>query len=359
MPCAAGTPQGGVISPLLANVFLHYAFDMWMVRTFPHIPFERYADDAICHCRSADEAQALWSAIVDRFATCRLVLHPQKTKIVYCKDVNRRGDFPDIHFDFLGFQFRARKIMWVKPDGRIFSHSFQPAASPKALYAHQPRDTQLGAASPERQISDRTCPDVQPVHSWLDHLLQPLLQDAIASDPEADRCLRHPAGTSKASDCATRPRAQEIGLTGYAGPTPRSSHIGRYVMATAEHREPCDSRGSCTVLGAPGGEIPPGDSSRAAVAGRRMALPIYPQLRKYPCVPALTLRANERLMHRSKPHVTRLAPRRGVASFIDLMLPISFKPLLKYLRRCSLVNFGKLLERKRGDYTHNIGIDGL
>src|SRR5450631_48741 len=65
------------------------------------------------------------------------------------------------------------------------------------------------------------------------------------------------------SDCATRPRAQEIGLTGYAGPTPRSSHIGRYVMATAEHWEPCDSRGSCTVLGAPGGETPPGDSTKA------------------------------------------------------------------------------------------------
>ena len=133
MPRMAGTPQGGVISPLLANVFLHYAFDMWMVRTFPHIPFERYADDAICHCRSAEEARALWGAIADRFAACKLVLHPQKTKIVYCKDVNRRGDFPDIHFDFLGFKFRARKIMWVKPDGRIFSHSFQPAASPKAL----------------------------------------------------------------------------------------------------------------------------------------------------------------------------------------------------------------------------------
>ena len=68
-----------------------------------------------------------------RFAVCKLVLHPQKTKIVYCKDVNRRGDFPDIHLDFLSFKFRARKIMWVKPDGRIFSHSFQPAASPKAL----------------------------------------------------------------------------------------------------------------------------------------------------------------------------------------------------------------------------------
>jgi RNA-directed DNA polymerase len=133
VPRTTGTPQGGVISPLLANLFLHYAFDIWMGRTFPHVPFERYADDAICHCKSAEEARALWGAIADRFAACKLVLHPQKTKIVYCKDVNRRGDSPDIHFDFLGFQFRARKIMWVKVDRRIFAHSFQPAASPKAL----------------------------------------------------------------------------------------------------------------------------------------------------------------------------------------------------------------------------------
>ena len=87
----------------------------------------------ICHCKSAEEARVLWSAIADRFAACKLVLHPEKTTVVYCKDVNRRGDFPNIHFDFLGFQFRARKIMWVKADRRIFAHSFQPAASPKAF----------------------------------------------------------------------------------------------------------------------------------------------------------------------------------------------------------------------------------
>jgi len=123
----------GAISPLLANLFLHYAFDMWMAREFPHIPFERYADDAICHCRSAEEARALWSALGDRLAACKLVLHPVKTKVVYCKDVNRRGEFPVISFDFLGFQFRARKTMWRKDETRIFTHSFQPAASPKAL----------------------------------------------------------------------------------------------------------------------------------------------------------------------------------------------------------------------------------
>jgi RNA-directed DNA polymerase len=129
----SGTPQGGVISPLLANLFLHYAVDMWMTREFPDIPFERYADDAICHCRSAEEARALWSALGERLAACKLVLHPLKTKIVYCKDVNRCGDFPVIAFDFLGFQFRARKTMWRKGEARIFTHSFQPAASPKAL----------------------------------------------------------------------------------------------------------------------------------------------------------------------------------------------------------------------------------
>jgi RNA-directed DNA polymerase len=76
-----------------------------MAREFPHIPLERYADDVICHCRTEEDARALWRAIADRFAACKLVLHPEKTRIVYCKDVNRRGDHPDIHFDFLGYQF--------------------------------------------------------------------------------------------------------------------------------------------------------------------------------------------------------------------------------------------------------------
>ena len=92
VPRTAGTPQGGVISPLLANLLLHYAFDMWMKRTYPHIPFERYADDIICHCKSAEQARALRSELAGRLAACKLILHPEKTKIVYCKDANRRGD---------------------------------------------------------------------------------------------------------------------------------------------------------------------------------------------------------------------------------------------------------------------------
>ena len=132
VPRTAGTPQGGVVSPCLANLFLHYAFDKWMEREFPDIPFERYADDLICHCRSEEEARALWGALEARFETCRLALHPQKTKLVYCKDANRRGDYPSQKFDFLGYEFRPRTAVWR--DGQL-GVSFQPAASPKALKA--------------------------------------------------------------------------------------------------------------------------------------------------------------------------------------------------------------------------------
>jgi len=84
-----GTPQGSVVRPVLANLFLHYAFDRWMQREYPDIPFERYADDAICHCRSEAQAQRLRQALAQRFADCGLRLHPQKTKVIYCKDTNR------------------------------------------------------------------------------------------------------------------------------------------------------------------------------------------------------------------------------------------------------------------------------
>jgi RNA-directed DNA polymerase len=132
VPRQAGTPQGGVISPLLANLFLHYAFDMWMERTYPHIPFERYADDAICHCKSAEEAQALRDVLAERLEACKLVLHPEKTKIVYCKDANRRGDYPNQSFDFLGFRFRARKAFG---NGSCPFAGYLPAISPRAQTA--------------------------------------------------------------------------------------------------------------------------------------------------------------------------------------------------------------------------------
>jgi len=125
-----GTPQGGVISPLLANLFLHYTFDKWMGRENPKVLFERYADDIICHCRTEGEARALWKQVQTRLSECGLALHPQKTKIVYCKDTNRKGSYPTVAFDFLGYRFQPRLAVWR---GGLFGVSYLPAASPQAL----------------------------------------------------------------------------------------------------------------------------------------------------------------------------------------------------------------------------------
>ncbi len=122
--------MGGLISPLLANLFLHYAFDAWMRRTMPGVPFERYADDIICHCRTEREALALRQMLDRRFGECGLALHPEKTKLVYCKDTNRKADHAAIQFDFLGYTFRPRLAKWR---GGLFGVSFLPAASPTAL----------------------------------------------------------------------------------------------------------------------------------------------------------------------------------------------------------------------------------
>ena len=132
VPRGTGTPQGGVISPLLANLFLHYAFDVWLGREFAGVPFERYADDIICHCRSERQALALRRVLDRRFTACGLVLHPEKTQVVYCKDTNRRGDHPILQFDFLGYSFRPRLAKWR---GELYGVSYLPAASPKALKA--------------------------------------------------------------------------------------------------------------------------------------------------------------------------------------------------------------------------------
>lgn len=131
-----GTPQGGVISPLLANLFLHYAFDRWMTEQYPDIHFERYADDILCHGVSESQTRALKDALEQRFAPCRLELHPHKTKIVYCKDASRHGNFRDQRFDFLGYTFRPRSSK--SRQGKLFV-SFTPAVSDKAAKAMRQR----------------------------------------------------------------------------------------------------------------------------------------------------------------------------------------------------------------------------
>src|ERR1039458_6528776 len=103
-----GTPQGSPISPLLANLFMHYAFDKWMDREYPDCPFERYADDVVIHCDTEAQARSLRASLAERLGFVGLELHPDKTKIVYCKDANRQGTSEHTSFDFLGYTFRGR-----------------------------------------------------------------------------------------------------------------------------------------------------------------------------------------------------------------------------------------------------------
>ena len=127
-----GTPQGGVISPLLANLFMHYAFDAWMQRKFPLVLFERYADDVVVHCVSEAQARYVLEAIRQRLADCGLELHPIKTKIAYCKDDDRPGGFECVSFDFLGYTFQPRRAR--SRHGKFFV-GFLPAISNKAAKA--------------------------------------------------------------------------------------------------------------------------------------------------------------------------------------------------------------------------------
>lgn len=127
-----GTPQGSVISPLLANIFMHHAFDDWMRRNHAGVPFERYADDQLAHCRSYAQAELVLKSIRERMRACGLELHPEKTKIVYCKDDDRRGHHEHERFDFLGYCFRPRLSMNRR--GKTFVN-FSPAISDGAAKA--------------------------------------------------------------------------------------------------------------------------------------------------------------------------------------------------------------------------------
>lgn len=125
-----GSPQGSAISPLLANLFMHYAFDAWMRREFPTIGFERYCDDVVVHCWSERQARDLLSRITERLAECKLEVNLAKTRIVYCKDNRRRGSHEHERFDFLGYTFRPRKCKDEKAGGYFVG--FNPGISDAA-----------------------------------------------------------------------------------------------------------------------------------------------------------------------------------------------------------------------------------
>jgi len=189
-PRTKGTPQGGGASPLRANLFLHYACDAWMQRSFPRIRFERYADDSLVHCGSAQEAQAVLAAIRGRFAQCGLEVHPTKTRIVYCKDDDRPGGSTHGQFDFLGDHLPTStgeeslgEVLRELParDQHLGRYG-DPADHPRVANGLHQEQPVPGGPGPARQ----------PRGPWLDELLRPLLSGAVGSSPAASQ--RGPGG---------------------------------------------------------------------------------------------------------------------------------------------------------------------
>jgi group II intron reverse transcriptase/maturase len=163
----SGTPQGGVVSPVLANLFLHYAFDMWMQREYPQVPFERYADDTVIHCASQEQAEHVLEAVRQRLKECRLELNEQKTKIVYCRDSNRRGKYEQVCFDFLGFTFKPRRAQ--SHSGKRF-WSFLPAISQVAANKIRRKVRAWQLPSQAQKKLEELAPTMNPcVRGWMNY----------------------------------------------------------------------------------------------------------------------------------------------------------------------------------------------
>jgi len=159
-----GTPQGSAISPVIANLFMHYAFDLWLEREFPAVTFERYADDAVVHCATERQAREVLAALEQRMAGVGLQLHPDKTRIVYCKDgKRRRADCAETSFTFLGYTFRARNA--PNRDGTSMFTGFLPAVSKDAL-------NRMSEEVRSWRIHLRTATELQDLAAWINPIVR-------------------------------------------------------------------------------------------------------------------------------------------------------------------------------------------
>jgi RNA-directed DNA polymerase len=163
-----GTPQGGVISPLLANLFLHYAFDMWITRQHPGISFERYADDIIVHCHTQKESGDILLQITQRMEQCKLELHPLKTKIVYCKDHKRKEPHKQVQFDFLGFSFQPRPTRdWRSGEiHNVFDLAISASSQKKITEEFKTMKIHRDSTSTIEDIADRLYSKIQ---GWINY----------------------------------------------------------------------------------------------------------------------------------------------------------------------------------------------
>jgi RNA-directed DNA polymerase len=158
-----GTPQGSAVSPVLANLFMHYAFDSWLERQFPTVEFERFADDAVVHCVTERQAHQVRDALAQRLHQVGLQLHPDKTKIVYCRDRRRRLAHASTSFTFLGYTFTARKA--PTSDGKSIFAAFLPAVSRAAL-------TRMGHQVRRWRLQCRTTADIADLAEWINPVVR-------------------------------------------------------------------------------------------------------------------------------------------------------------------------------------------
>jgi RNA-directed DNA polymerase len=262
-----GTPQGSSISPLLANLFLHYAFDVWMRKQFPDLQFERYCDDGVVHCKSEQQAQFVRDAIARRLAQCGLELHPDKTRIVYCKDADRRATYANERFDFLGYTFRSRLS---KGKAGKFFVNFLPAVSDGAIksMSRELRSWRINCRS-DKSLGDLAHMFNKVVQGWINYygrfyqsMLYPLFRRINGPNGNTNGCTAMTDGRG-GGWCALRNARRSCLRTG-----------GWACGPMAGQWELCELRGSCTVLREPRGETPLGHSPCGSVpgSGRRRAV---------------------------------------------------------------------------------------
>jgi group II intron reverse transcriptase/maturase len=262
-----GTPQGSAISPLIANLFMHYAFDAWMAREFPGVRFERYCDDAVVHCASEQQACQVRDAIAGRLAEVGLELHPDKTRVVYCKDDDRRDDHEVTSFVFLGYEFRPR--LAKNKYGRHFV-AFLPAVSKEAMKA-------MGAEIRSWNWAKRSDKSLGDLALMFNSIVQGSPGGSTTTGASTAPGWSASCGGSTTtwsggpaanttSGCATASAARWNYWPGPPGAIPACSRTGGSArVLTAGQWEPDESRGSCPVLREPGGAIPPGHSPSARV----------------------------------------------------------------------------------------------
>jgi hypothetical protein len=159
-----------VVSPILANLFLHYAFDRWISKTSPQTPFERYADDAIIHCSTEDEAVRTLKALDKRLQECKLTLHPDKTKIVYCNKTDTHSDYPNQEFDFLGYTF---KRMFIKDRTGRLQYNFLCKVSKKSAKSFRDKVKDMKLQKRVGSSLKAIAVDINPtVRGWLNYFMK-------------------------------------------------------------------------------------------------------------------------------------------------------------------------------------------